>query len=377
MKQFVSTLIIYGVLAGLGQPFLEFLTHSCGEAACAAPPQQRPSAPDNAAAPEGEAPPEIGSGRVAGYLLEMFPSFGVERKAERLETDPEQQETAIRWVAAEIAKIEQASKLLYESERNIAETNWTDTDRYDEQVARIAKAAAISKEEVLDGVSLFLFERMRRERHEKQAQSEAMKAESTAKQTARFKRRVPYTGHPIVLSQLGPEQRAYLKREADRREMTLDEYLAERAKPPILAKRGQEGGMVADLKRAGYVQLPGGAWVNPKLEEAKALAQAAAANANMAAQQQALTNALLWQLLNQPPASPSPLVNSDPYYENVSQIGNQTFINGNGPYGPFYENITRIGNQTFINGSGVPFAPLIVAPQGDGQRHRGGFGGGF
>lgn len=45
-----------------------------------------------------------------------------------------------------------------------------------------------------------------------------------------------------------------------------------------------------------------------------------------------------------------------PFYENISNYGNQTYINGFGLYGPFYENISRFGNQTYINGSGImPF----------------------
>lgn len=108
-------------------------------------------------------------------------------------------------------------------------------------------------------------------------------------------------------------------------------------------------------------------WAQAALFAAQQQANAQA-QAQQNAQQQALTNALLWQLLNQPPASPAPLINPGPYNETIMHVGNQTWINGSGPYGPFNETIQHIGNETFVNGYGVPPGPWVGGY---------GFGGGY
>lgn len=60
----------------------------------------------------------------------------------------------------------------------------------------------------------------------------------------------------------------------------------------------------------------------------------------------------------QPVYYPRPWAQPGPFYETVSQYGNQTYINGFGPYGPFGETVSRYGNQTYINGYGTPPGPF-------------------
>lgn len=173
-------------------------------------------------------------------------------------------------------------------------------------------------------------------------------------------------------SQAVKAQETYLRVQAKKKGMSVEQYQVWLRRPIKIrsdyaefVQAEKEAKRRAELEKQTHLLQLQAALIAAQ-QQANAQAQA-----QQNAQQQALTNALLWQMLNRPPAYPAPLINPGPYNETIMHVGNQTWINGSGPYGPFNETIQHIGNETFVNGYGVPPGPWASGYGG------GGFGGGY
>jgi hypothetical protein len=258
-----------------------------------------------------------------------------------------------KWVLSEIAKIKSRSPTLYKFERTAAEMDWSD-DRTGEVVRLFAEAARVSEFEVRDGTALML------------SLSFWEKLPEAVKRVARGADR-PDGARPALAAKdgeseraLSAEQRTYLRRRfpGTRPEQAIGRnarlYDASGGHRGLVNRRVGAFGAILERDRAAASQ-----------------AQAAAANASRSRQQSNNNSGpnpyVLGMLLYPSGAYPGPVPYGGPFNETISRYGNQTYINGSGPYGPFNETISRYGNQTYINGFGspYPFAPY------------GGLGGGY
>jgi hypothetical protein len=236
--------------------------------------------------------------------------------------DPAEQRAAAARSAERVRKLAASNPILYEIERRLAAMDMTDP-KFFRAVDAVADSAGISSDEVITGISDIY------------ALSHASGTNKDHDQPA----------------SVAPEQQTRLRHQGAAGNQASNEQLRQNG-----LKEQASGGYRGHVAR----RLAAAAEWKRRAQEQQAANNAVLAQA--AAQQQAGIHAMAaqrqqWQNVQQPRFFPY----VGPYYENISQAGNQAFINGAGPYGLFNETISRTGNQTFISGYGAggPFNETI------------------